>query len=228
MDIKLIPVGSGQKFTFPALPEKLRGKYGTKYQNFDIISQGTVKVPWGTDVAEISWDGVFFGRSKRHEAIVREGYWQEPNECVRILRNYMQEGTVLNLIVTETWINLDVTISSFTAAPVGAYGNIEYSVTFAQKKPLRIYDTKELQIAAFSRLTKPRNDGAGGGNNGVYVVRSGDTLSGIAARKCGGAKNWIKLYEANAGIIEATAKARGKASSDHGHWIFPGETLQLV
>ena len=25
MDIKLIPVGSGAKFTFPALPEKIQG-----------------------------------------------------------------------------------------------------------------------------------------------------------------------------------------------------------
>ena len=28
MDIKLIPVGSGSRFTFPALPEKIQGKYG--------------------------------------------------------------------------------------------------------------------------------------------------------------------------------------------------------
>ena len=39
MDIRLIPVGSGMKFTFPALPEKIQGKYGAKYQRFDIISR---------------------------------------------------------------------------------------------------------------------------------------------------------------------------------------------
>ncbi len=41
MDIKLIPVGSGSRFTFPALPEKIQGKYGARYQSFDIISHGT-------------------------------------------------------------------------------------------------------------------------------------------------------------------------------------------
>jgi len=45
MDIKLIPVEKGSKFTFPALPEKVQGKYAAKYQSFDIISLGTVKVP---------------------------------------------------------------------------------------------------------------------------------------------------------------------------------------
>ena len=63
----------------------------------------------------------------------------------------MLNETVLTLIVTETWINVDVTISSFQPRPVGAYGNVEYSITFVQKKPLKIYSTNELKIAAFVR-----------------------------------------------------------------------------
>lgn len=230
MDIKLIPVGNGAKFTFPALPEKVQGKYGAKYQSFDIISQGTVKVPKGTDVAEFTWEGVFFGESKRYEPIVRTNHWQKPNECVKILNDFMLNETVLNLIVTETWINVDVTISSFQPRPVGAYGNIEYSITFVQKKPLEIFTTNELKIAAFVKKTKPRNDSGGGGSSGGgnYTVVSGDTLSGIAQRKCGGASKWTALYNANQSVIESTAKSRGMASSDHGHWIFPGTVLTLV
>ena len=72
MDIKLIPVGDSTEFTFPALPEKVQAKYGAKYQSFDIISQGTVKIPKGTDVAEFTWDGVFFGESKKSEPIVKK------------------------------------------------------------------------------------------------------------------------------------------------------------
>lgn len=229
MDIKLIPVGSGQKFTFSTLPEKVQGKYGAKYQSFDIISQGTVKVPKGTDVDEFSWDSTFFGPSKKNEAIVKKNAWISPNDCVNIIREYIQNETVLNLIVTETWINVDVTIASFNPSPVGAYGNVEYSISFARRKPLQIYTTNELKIASFVRKTKPRADSGGGGDaKGSYTVVSGDTLSGIAASKCGGAGNWTKLYDANASTIEAAAQAHGKSSSDHGHWIWPGETLQLV
>lgn len=228
MDIRLIPTGSGSKFTFPALPEKVQGKYGAKYQSFDIISQGTVKVPKGTDVAEFSWDGVFFGKSKRYEPIVRTNSWLEPNECVKILNDFMQNETVLNLIVTETWINVDVTISSFQPRPVGAYGNVEYSITFVQKKPLKIYTTNELKIASFVKKTKPRNDSGGStSSGGSYTVVSGDTLSGIAAKKMGGAGKWTSLYDANASTIEAAAKAHGKSSSDHGHWIWPGTVLTI-
>ena len=228
MNIKLIPVGSGSKFTFPALPEKVQGKYGAKYQSFDIISQGTVKVPKGTDVAEFTWDGVFFGESKRNEPIVKKNSWKEPNDCVKILNDFMKNETVLNLNVTETWINVDDTMSSFQPRPTGAYGNVEYSITFVQKKPLQIYTTNELQIAKFVKKTKPRNDsGDSSGGGSSYTVVSGDTLWGIAAKKLGSGSKWTSIYDANASTIEAEAKKHGKASSDHGHWIWPGEVLTI-
>lgn len=227
MDIKLIPVGSGAKFTFPALPEKIQGKYGAKYQSFDIISQGTVKIPKGTDVAEFTWDGVFFGETKKREAIVRNDSWQSPTQCVKILTDYMKNETVLTLIVTDTWINVDVTISSFQPRPVGAYGNIEYSITFVQKKALKIYTTKELKIATFVRRTVPRNDPAPASGGSSYTVVSGDTLWGIASKKLGSGAKWTSIYDANTGTIEAAAKAHGKSSSDHGHWIWPGTVLTI-
>jgi len=228
MDIRLIPVGSGTKFTFPALPEKIQGKYGAKYQSFDIISQGTVKIPKGTDVAEFTWDGVFFGPSKKKEAIVRTESWQSPTQCVKILTDFMINETVLTLIVTDTWINVDVTISSFQPRPVGAYGNIEYSITFVQKKPLKIYTTDELKIAKFVKKTAPRNDAPEKSSGGSkYTVVSGDTLWGIASKKLGSGSKWTAIYDANVSTIESTAKAHGKSSSDHGHWIWPGEVLTI-
>ena len=217
MNIKLIPVGKGSKFTFPALPEKVQGKYAAKYQSFDIISLGTVKVPKGTDVSEFSWDGVFFGPSKKNEAIVKKNAWQSPNECVKILNDFIMNETVLTLIVTETWINVDVTISSFQPKPVGAYGNVEYSITFVQKKPLK--------ITAFVKKTKPRETSSSSG--GSYTVVSGDTLWGIASKKLGSGTKWTKIYDANKDTIESTAKKHGKSSSDHGHWIWPGEVLTI-
>ena len=228
MDIKLIPVGGGSRFTFPALPEKIQGKYGARYQSFDIISQGTVKIPKGTDVAEFTWNGVFFGESKRREPIVKGNSWKPPNDCVKTLKGFVENETVLNLIVTETWINVDVTISSFQPGPAGAYGNIEYAITFAQKKPLKLYTTNELRIAEFAKKTRPREDsGDSSEGGGAYTVVSGDTLWGIAAKMLGNGSKWTSIYDANAGAIEAEAKKHGKRSSDHGHWIWPGEVLTI-
>lgn len=52
MEIKLFEAADKKKsFTFSSLPEKISGSLGTKYQTYDIISQGAVKVPKGTEVA---------------------------------------------------------------------------------------------------------------------------------------------------------------------------------
>lgn len=222
MDIKLIPAGNGPAFTFPALPEKIQGKYGAKYQSFDIISQGTVKIPKGTDVSEFSWDGVFFGKSKKSEPIVRKNSWKEPAECVNILTGFMKNETVLTLIVTDTFINVDVTIASFQPRLAGAYGNIGYSVSFVQMKPLRLYTADELGSV---KKTRARNGGGDAG--GSYTVTSGDTLWSIAADRLGSGSKWPLLYTANADTIEEAALKHGMVSSDHGHWIWPGEVLTI-
>ena len=52
--IRLRDVSTGKTFTFPANPESISGTLGAKYQSFDIISKGTVKVPKGTDVSEMA------------------------------------------------------------------------------------------------------------------------------------------------------------------------------
>ena len=155
--IRLSEVGGSRFFTFPANPETISGTLAAKYQSFDIISKGTVKVPKGTDVTEIKWNGEFFGSVKRYESIVLTQYYMPPNLCGETLREWQESGQVLNLIVTDTWINLDVTISSFSPEVYGAYGNVKYSITFTQAKDLKIYTTDELKIAEFVKTVHPMN-----------------------------------------------------------------------
>lgn len=226
--IRLKEVGGSKSFTFPSNPESISGTLGAKYQSFDIISKGAVKVPKGTDVSEIKWSGEFFGNAKKNESIVLKKYYNTPEQCMEQLRTWQESGKVLNLIVTDTWINLDVTISSFSPEIYGAYGNVKYSITFVQAKDLKIYTANELKIAAFVKQTVPRNDSSSSSvGGGSYTVVSGDTLSAIALKKMGSSSKWTKIYDANSSTIEAAAKSHGKSSSDHGHWIYPGTTLSI-
>ena len=98
---------------------------------------------------------------------------------------------------------------------------------FVQKKPLKIYDTNELKITAFCKAK--RNQGTvSSSSGGNYTVVSGDTLWGIASKKLGSGAKWTTIYDANKDTIESTAKKHGKSSSDHGHWIWPGEVLTIL
>lgn len=147
--ICLIPAGGGTPFFFTPLPEQVEVKYGAKYQTFDTISRGTVKVPRGTDVTEVSWSGEFFGFPRRNETIVNRMFWTLPAAARSIIEEYVDNETVLTLIITDIWLNIDVTISSFHTTGYGAFGNLKYDISFAQKKPLEIYTTDELNTDSY-------------------------------------------------------------------------------
>ncbi len=226
MKITLKPA-KGSRFVFSVLPEEIRGRGSARYQNFDIISKGAVKVPRGTEVTEISWDGEFFGKSKRKEALVQTAHWQPPKSCVKTLMGWMEDGTELNLIVSGTWINLDVTIASFSPVEYGAYKNVKYSITFVKSRDLAVYTTKETK-AGSRKKTKPRPKKKDSGQNGsassYYIVKKNDTLIKIAGKN--GCK-WMEIYNCNKELIEKTAKKHGLENSDKGRWIFPGTKLVI-
>ena len=227
MDIYLSEVANkSSSFTFPVLPEKVKSKFGTKYQSYDIIGKGTVKIPKGQERGTVSWDCVFPGRVKRNEVWVRE--WTAPAECVNTIRRWMKNKTVLRLMVTNTNINYDVTIEDFEPDEVGAYGNIEYSISFQINTELKIYTTSELKIAAFVKKTVPRPTPASSSSR-TYTVASGDNLWAIARKFYGGSgSDWQKIYNANKSVIESTANQyRGGRGSDNGHWIYPGTVFTI-
>ena len=51
--------------------------------------------------------------------------------------------------------------------------------------------------------------------------------SDIAKKFYGNGSQWTKIYNANASVIEATARSHGKKSSSNGHWIWPGTKLSI-
>lgn len=77
------------------------------------------------------------------------------------------------------------------------------------------------------RVTQPVAAASGSGGGSSYTVVSGDTLWAIAKKFYNSGAKYTIIYNANKDIIESTAKARGKSSSDNGHWVFPGTVLTI-
>ncbi len=219
MAIYLYALGGGS-FEFPSMPESVKVTSPTNYQTFQIIGKGAVEIPKGMRIRGVSFSGVFFGSQRVGESLM--GNWTAPTECVSILEQWQAAGTVLELVADEAPINLDVTISSFSWEAVGGFGNLVFSIEFHRYLPLRLYTTKEIGLGGLT-ATRPEAE-----KKGVYTVKRGDNLWNIARKMYGGSgTDWTKIMEANAEEIEATAQKRGLKDSDNGHWIFPGQVLQI-
>ena len=211
-------------FTFPSLPERISVSTGMVTQSYNLLS-GKVMIPGGTDVKAIKWSGTSFGRKRRRTVLVKQ--WQSPEECIRLLTEAMQTKQALNLIVEEAPINLDVTITRFDYEAFGAYGDIEYSIELTEARALKVYTVSELNIQPFAKTVETRPETAQVSGQ-AYTVVSGDNLWKIARKFYGGSgSDWQRIYAANAAVIEAEAQKRGKASSDNGHWIYPGCVLVI-
>lgn len=61
-----------------------------------------------------------------------------------------------------------------------------------------------------------------------HTVAPGDTLWDIAQQTLGNPLLWESIYTLNQKTIEDAARRHGFASSDRGHWIFPGTVLTLT
>lgn len=86
----------------------------------------------------------------------------------------------------------------------------------------------KLQITYDGTVSETVSDTtASAGSASSYTVKSGDTLWAISKRYYGSGTQYPKIYNANADLIESTAKAHGKKSSSNGHWIWPGEVLTI-
>lgn len=227
VNIYLTEVEGGGDFAFPSLPEEVKVTYATKYQSYSIISLGDVKIPRGTEVDTITWNGTFYGKSRKNLKFLKK--WVSPKTCISTLKQWRNKGTVLRLLITGSPVNLDVTIAKIDYKLTGGLGDITYTITFNAYKELKIYTTAEREITAYEKKTTTRVTPEKETSNSNYTIKYGDNLWTLAREKLGDGTRWKEIYDANKDVIEKTARQYGHSSAitTTGVWIFPGEEIVI-
>lgn len=233
MDVYLRPLtNKNASFRFPSMPDgRIKIKTKTNYQDYDIIKKGTYTFPAGQDPFTCQWDGYFWGKPRKGQALNRK--WRDPKNCIKKLRKWQKRGTPLKLIVSKGRINRNVTIQSFTYEPFGGNGDFAYSITLVQYRRLKIYTTDELGIGkkggkkGKKKKKKASRQPSSKKNKQQYTVVTGDTLWSISLKFYGKGSDWPKIYNENKADIEKNAKAHGLANSNNGWWIYAGTVLKI-
>lgn len=217
VDIYVREKDGNREIRFPILPEEFHFPGGeVKFVTSEIMNLGDVVFPSGTELATFSWESEFPGIQRKNDPLIR-GKWTNPATFRSILEDWKRKGVKLNLLITGYPVNVDVYCKRFEPVGTGAFGDIAYEVEFIAARTITVTTTD-----TGSSTTKRSATSAS-----RYTIKTGDTLWGIAVRQYGTGAKWNVVYKANKDIIEKTAKARGRNSSQNGHWIYPGVTLTI-
>lgn len=219
VDIYVKEASGGRQVRIPWLPDKVTfHSGGTRMAQYEILDEGEVEVPTGSNLETVAWSSKLPGEGHKDLPFLR-GTWQDPKKIQNLLTEWKEKGTPLVLIMTGTPINYDVYLKDFNIEYEGGSGDYTYEIEFKKRRDIKIIATK---VAPLDTGTTTASSGGR-----THTVKSGDTLWALAQKYYGSGAQYKKIYNANQSIIESTAKKYGKSSSDGGHWIYPGTTLQI-
>lgn len=149
---------------------------------------------------------------------------KKPDKYVAMLQEWKTTKAVVRVIVSDMKINLAMLIDEFNFSMKEGDDDIYYTISLSEYRTLNVPSVQiTTKVRSNGLLSRPAPEAGGK----THTVVSGDTLWGISKTNYGSGSSYPKIYGANSGTIEASAKKHGKSSSDNGHWIYPGDTYSI-
>ena len=222
MDIYLTNLETQDRLRFPMLPTEVSVKRANQFANYTILKIGEVRIPSGTSLDGFSWNGIFPGEKRKKDPYIRQ--WASPKQCYKFIEQLKtQSGKPVKarLLITETAINCDVYLNSFTGQHTGGYGDINYSISLIQAKVIKVTTTPAPEAAEEAEPlqntpaeTQPERPEPPAEQ--TVTVKSGDSLWAIAQRAYRNGAEYSRIYEANKGTIGSNQNL-----------IYPGQVLVI-
>lgn len=208
-EVNITEIKTNQRLVLSWTPERISVKKSGRFQSYNIIEKGEVKLPRGDNLAEVSWSSLFPGEKKKRYGFLKTNYWKEPKEAVETLDTWRRNGAKLKLMITQTGVNMDVYIKEFSYDFSGGMGDAEYNITFIKAEDMLIKTVKE-EDGKDPLNTRPEPP-----KQTMTTVQANDCLWSIAEAKLGDGSRWEELYELN----------KDKISDPD--LIYPGQELNM-
>ena len=166
----------------------------------------------------VSWSS-WFPKGKPSYLQKKSGYTGKPWGYINKIGK--MKGKVITLVMTGTNVNFQATIENFNYGEKDGSGDVEYSIELKEypklqtkkKTTIQKETTKTNSTKAKKADTKTNTKEV---KTKTYIVRQGDTLTGIAKKQTGTSANWKAIYNANKKII-----------GNNPNKIYPGQKLVI-
>lgn len=225
MDIYLTDLETTDSLRFPTLPESINMSIGNQFATYQILGVGEIRVQGGVALDAISWNGFFPGENRQNHPIVLE--WINPQEAFKWIENCKAKAgqqKKLRLLITETAINIDVYVESFTKIYSGGYGDINYQISLIQAKDLIVMATSSaVSTTGTLDTATTEEERPSPPEPSTYSVTKGDSLWAIAQKLLGDGSRYMELYEANSSTIDSMNAQYGNSK----YTIYPGQVFTL-
>lgn len=186
---------TGDYMTFPMLPEAITVECGTRFQSYDIMSVGEIKIPLGEELTRFSWKCKIPGEKRQIKSgagaflnpfIIVE---KDPH-AMEVWFSYLRNSNIkCKLLITETPVNHSVYLESYKMTYAGGYGDYECDISFIHAKELKVYTEGKKGLGEKTRPSK--------GSGCMYTVKKGDTLWDIARKSLGKGSRYGEIASLN-------------------------------
>lgn len=184
MEIHL--TSSKKDLRFPVLPDKFEVQSSQQNETVTVHTVGEVNLLGKRGLKTIELSSFF---PNQNYSFSYNKNRKEPYKYIKLLTTWKDKGTILDLTITETNINFDVTIESLVYSENDSSGDVNYTISLKEYRALT--------------RTNKHDKGAG---SGKYKVKKGDTLKKIAKKTMGKASYSKKIYGKNKKTIENAVK----------------------
>lgn len=203
---------NSDKFMLPVNPESFAFTEKHNNTSVNVNSIGEVNLLGKRDLKTGTISSHF---PKRDRNYANNSGRQAPYTYINKLLSWKSSGKPIQLIITGTKINFQVTIETLKYGEQDGTGDVYYDLTLKEYRAVEIKKTKlKEKKKNTKKKSKPKRPAAKKKVK-TYTVKSGDCLWNIAKKFYGNGAQYTKIYNANKGKIK------------NPNLIYPGQVLTI-
>lgn len=217
MDIKLSGKNKNNQnvtITIPLLPEEISYSSTARFQEYEILDLGEVKLPRGRNLNTYSWDAAFPSINRENLSFLHGGKLQKPEVYINHIEYWKNNQKKVNLMIQSTAFNQRTVYIEEFSYRMTSIGDYQYSISLVDAVDLILNKQKK---RASSKNTKK------------YKVKSNkETLRDIAKKFYGDGGKYNRIYNANKSLIDKKNKAEKKKGRKVSKYkIYKGQVLTI-